>query len=268
MVKESTKKTFAVAAALCVVCAVIVSVSDVALKGLQQQNKALDGQVNVLRAAGAVLYDQKITAKEAQERFKNVQIVVVDLATGQIVRDVDPDAVLKDKKNVVVLKKEEDVAGIKTIPKYAEAYLFKDDSGALRNVVLPVQGTGLWSTLRGFVSLDEKLEKIGRIVFYEHGETPGLGGEISNPNWLKKWENKTAFDASGAPIIRVVKGVVSPESPNAESQVDGISGATLTGDSVTRTVQFWLGEKGYGRFLQKLREGAVDLRDGATSNEG
>ncbi len=268
MVKESKRKTFLVATALCVACAVMVSVSDVALKGLQQQNKALDRQINILRAAGVVLYDQKITAKEAQDRFENAQIVVVDLATGQIVQDADPEATLKDKKNVVVLKKEEDVAGVKTIPKRAVAYLFKNDSGELINVVLPVQGAGLWSTMRGFVSLDQKLEKIGRIVFYEHGETPGLGGEISNPNWLKKWENKKAFDESGAPIIRVVKGAVSPESPNAESQVDGISGATLTGDGVTRTVQFWLGEKGYGRFLQKLREGTVDLKDGAASNAG
>jgi len=267
MIKESKGRTFAVAALLCVVCAVIVSVSDIALKGLQQQNKALDRQVNILRAAGVVPLDKKIGAEEARKRFENVQILVVDLTTGQTVRDVDPETTLKDKNNVVVIPKDEDVAGVKTIPKLALIYLFKDDSGTLRNVVLPIQGTGLWSTMRGFISLDEKLENIGHIVFYEHAETPGLGGEISNPNWTKKWENKKAFDQSGTPIIRVVKGVASPDPSKAESQVDGISGATLTGDGVTRTVQFWLGDRGYGRFLKNLRDGAVELSDDSKSNE-
>jgi len=266
MIKESKRRTFAVATALCVVCAVIVSLSDVALKGLQQQNKALDRQVNILRAAGCVPYDKKITVEEANARFENVQIVVVDLATGQVIRDVDPETTLKDKKNAVALDKEEDVAGIKTVPQRAVVYLFNNASGAFQNVVLPIQGTGLWSTMRGFISLDQTLENVGNIVFYEHGETPGLGGEISNPNWMKKWRHKKAFDASGAPIIRVVKGAVNPESAEAESQIDGISGATLTGDGVTRTVQFWLGDKGYGRFLKNLRNGAVDLTVVAESN--
>jgi len=268
MIKESKRRTFAVAALLCVVCAVIVSVSNVALKDMQQQNKALDRQVNILRAAGSVPYNQKISAEEARRRFENVQIVVVDLATGQEVPNADSETTLEDKKNFVPLEKDEDVAGIKTVPKHAVAYLFRDDAGAVRNVVLPVYGTGLWSTMRGFISLDETLENIGHIVFYEHGETPGLGGEISNPNWMKKWEKKRAVDASGKPIIRVVKGAVSPNSQEAESQIDGISGATLTGDGVTRTVQFWLGDKGFGRFLKKLRDGAVDLSDASKSNAG
>lgn len=259
MSNESITKTFSVATCLCVVCAIIVSLSDVSLKGMQQQNKALDKQINILRAAGLVDPGAKVSAQEAEKLFANAQIAVVDLQSGTIVDDVDPADVEKDKDNFVTLSKEDDVAQIKTAPKRVVAYLFKDQTGALQTAVLPIVGTGLWSTLHGFLALNGDLTTVAHIVFYDHGETPGLGGEISNPVWTAKWEGKTAVNEQGEPVIRVVKGAA-----RSDSEIDGISGATLTGAGVTRTVTFWLGDNGFGPFLNNQRGASVPSKGDAT----
>ena len=53
-------------------------------------------------------------------------------------------------------------------------------------------------------------------------------------------------------------GAVDPASPNADYEVDGLSGATMTSNGVTRLVQYWFGEGGFGPFLAQLptEEGA------------
>lgn len=249
MKNESITRTFTVAAVLCVVCAIIVSLSNVALKSMQQRNKELDMRVNILSAAGLVKPNEKVAPQRADELFANAQTVVVDLESGEIV-DKTPEEVEADKTNVIALDPADDLAGLKQIKKYAVVYLFNDESGALETAVLPIVGTGLWSTMYGFLALNGDLTTVAHIVFYEHGETPGLGGEISNPNWTMKWENKVAVDDSGKPIIKTVK-----TTPNGDSEVDAITGATLTSAGVTNTVQFWLGDKGYGPFLRALRNG-------------
>ena len=40
--------------------------------------------------------------------------------------------------------------------------------------------------------------------------------------------------------------------------VDGLSGATITTRGVNALVKFWLGDEGYGPFLQKLRKEVAD----------
>ena len=67
-------------------------------------------------------------------------------------------------------------------------YELRDDAGALDLVVLPVHGLGLWSILYGFVALDADLETIRGLTYYEHKETPGLGGEVDNPRWKSLWK--------------------------------------------------------------------------------
>ncbi len=153
MNNESILKTFGVATGVCVVCAIIVSFSSVALKGLQDQNKLLDKQVNVLKAAGLVPTDGKATKAEVAEKFKTAEIVVVDLATGAVVADADPNKVESDKTNFVALTPEQDVAKIKTAPKQAVVYRFNDENGALKTLVLPICGTGLWSRMPRRASL-------------------------------------------------------------------------------------------------------------------
>ena len=101
-------------------------------------------------------------------------------------------------------------------------YLVRENS-QLKTIVIPVHGKGLFSTLYGFIALEADLQTIVGLNFYEHGETPGLGGEIENPLWLSKWPGKKALDASGEPIIKLVK-----DGADSNNEVDALSGATWT----------------------------------------
>ncbi len=150
-----------------------------------------------------------------------------------------------------------DLASIKRQAKFAAVYLV-EEKGGIEKVILPVHGLGLWSTLYGFIALDAKdLTTIKGLVFYEHAETPGLGGEVDNPNWKALWNGKQAFDESGRVRIEVIKGSVNPGNSEARYQVDGLSGATLTARGVDNMLKYWLGENGFGPFLARLKERGV-----------
>ena len=118
----------------------------------------------------------------------------------------------------------------------------------MAKVALPIEGKGLWSTLYGFLVLGSDGATIRGITFYQHGETPGLGGEIDNLDWKALWDGRQAFDADGRPVIEVVKGKAS-----GPTEVDGLSGATLTSRGVTNLVRFWLGDNGFGPYLEQFR---------------
>ena len=91
------------------------------------------------------------------------------------------------------------------------------------------------------------------MTFYEHKETPGLGGEVDNPRWKALWDGRKAFDAAGVPEIQVVKGLAGSVD-DAPHDVDGLAGATMTSRGVTNLLRFWLGEAGFQSYLDRLRE--------------
>ena len=86
---------------------------------------------------------------------------------------------------------EDDPATIKRREKRAHVYVVrtsKDDPTPLM-YVFPIRGKGLWSILKGFIALDADLKTIRGITYYEHAETPGLGGEVDNPEWKSHWKH-------------------------------------------------------------------------------
>lgn len=109
----------------------------------------------------------------------------------------------------------------------------------------------------GLIALDRDCSTIRGLVFYEHGETPGLGGEIENPRWRQGWVQKRVYDTEGNLRISVIKGKVDATDPDAIYQIDGLSGATLTTRGVDQLVKFWLGASGYGKLLQQWRRTGI-----------
>ena len=96
--------------------------------------------------------------------------------------------------------------GSTRLPNKAVVYQRVDDGDVLA-IILPVEGKGLWSTLYGFIALAPDTRTIEGITFYEHGETPGLGGEVDNPSWKALWPGRKAFDEDWEPAIEVIKGL-------------------------------------------------------------
>lgn len=255
---DSTQRTLIIAFALCLVCSVIVSTAAVLLKPAQIANKQKDFKINILKAGG--LYEQGIAdGKNISEMFENVTTKVVDLSSGKYTDAVDmvtydQRKAAKDPQLSDALSAEDDLAKISNREKYAKVYLVQNESG-IQKVILPIKGYGLWSTLYGFISLNGDLNTVSGLAFYEHGETPGLGGEIDNPKWKGLWSGKKVYDGDNNVLLTVIKGAVSDATPQAEYKVDGLSGATLTSKGVDNLVKFWMGSMGYAKFLSNLKEG-------------
>jgi Na+-transporting NADH:ubiquinone oxidoreductase subunit C len=187
---------------------------------------------------------------------------VIDLTSGKVAAEVDPESydqrkATKDPAMSAPVPADQDVASLKRRARYAPVYLVQSER-RVEQVILPISGLGLWSTLHGFVALDAgDLTTIKGLVFYEHAETPGLGGEVDNPAWKALWKGKQAFDETGRVRIEVIKGQVDPARPDARYQVDGLSGATLTSRGVEYMLHFWLGANGFGPFLARVKAEGV-----------
>lgn len=252
---DSIKKTIIVTVLLCIVCSVIVSAAAVLLRPAQVANKSLDFKRNILSAAGLLEPGKNVDAIFSER----VVTRVVDLKTGKFTDAVDPASydqrrASKDPSLSTNLSADEDIAKISRREDYSVVYLIQDENEQLQKIILPVKGYGLWSTLYGFLALEADANTVVGLVFYEHAETPGLGGEVDNPVWKAKWVGKEVYD-EGDVAISIIKGSVDPSSSNAVHQVDGLSGATLTSRGVHNLLHFWLGDNGYKPFLTNLKNG-------------
>ncbi|WP_439243709.1 Na(+)-translocating NADH-quinone reductase subunit C [Lonepinella sp. BR2474] len=246
--KDSVGGTLTVVVLLSLVCSLVVAGAAVLLKPTQDIQKQLDKQKNILQAAG--LMQPNINVQEVFA--KSVEPKIVDLATGDYVDDVknfDAKVAAKDPATSIAISPDDDKAHIKVRAKYAEIYLVKDDAGNTTQVVLPMYGNGLWSVMYGFVSVATDANTVKGITYYEQGETAGLGGEIANPLWQKKFENKKIFNPQGDVALGVHKG----GSADVEHGVDALSGATLTSNGVDGSIKYWFGPNGFGPYLTKFK---------------
>ena len=256
--KESTVRTLTVALLVCLVCSVFVAGAAIALKPTQVENRLLDKQRSILAIAG--LGEAGMSAAKVKELFNStITAKLVDLESGKFSDAFDPITfdplkASKDPKTSSALRSSEDIAGIKRQERYTTVYMVEKD-GEVETLILPVRGYGLWSTLHGFIAVKGDLNTVVGMGFYQHGETPGLGGEVDNPKWTGQWPGKTLYDDNGKLAVQIVKGGVDPQSPQATHQVDGLAGATLTSVGVDNLLKFWLGQNGFGPFIANLRAG-------------
>jgi len=244
MSRDSTAKVLTVAFLVCVVCSIIVSAAAVGLQKRQQQNQEEEKKRNILQIAH--LYDP---AQPVEQQFRRLTTVTVDLASGTVLNKA------AGKPKNLAIPAVADLAGIKQRAETVEVYL-QQEAGRLKQVILPVYGKGLWSTMYGFIALGSDCSSVSGFGFYQHGETPGLGGEIENPAWLKTWQGKTVYAQNGSVALTVVK----PGTANSNYTIDGLSGATLTSRGVSNLIHYWLGENGYKPFLDGLRKKPLAIR--------
>ena len=253
--QHSVGYTIGFAAAICLVCSLFVATSAVTLADRQAANKLLDLRKKVLTVAALMEPGRDYSAEEINELFEaNLRPRVVDLETGQYVEDVDPatyDARKARKDPALSKAAPENSAKVRRIANRGVVYLVQPGD-EVEGIIIPVEGMGLWSTLYGYLALEPDTRAIKGLTFYEHGETPGLGGEVDNPRWKALWPGRLAFDDDWNPAIEVVKGRAGSADEDPY-RVDGLSGATITSRGVTHLLRFWLAENGYGPYLALYR---------------
>lgn len=258
--QPSTGYTIGFAAAVCVVCSIFVSGSAVALKDRQEQNKVLDRQKKVLAVSGLIEDGASPSPEEVQKIFdERIKAVAVDMETDKVTDAVDVatyDQRKADKDPALSIEVEANKAKVTRMAKVSTVYHVVDEAGNVEQIILPIRGPGLWSTLRGYLSVQSDGNTVQGITFYEHAETPGLGGEVDNPGWKAGWKGRKVYDDQGDVALEVIKGKAGPPSEEP-FQIDGLSGATITANGVTHTLDFWLGEQGFKPYLENFRSGGA-----------
>lgn len=269
---------------LCFACALTLSVLASALKAPQEEAKELDRSKQMLLAArifnpngyfqikdkngnyipaklssagnlvpGAVT-DVASTSDIFQVYRKRIRSFLVD---GQGHRTSFEKAGLNESQYLTDYRKE----GYDRQPYKLVYEILPDDktSQGVEGYIFHVTGFGLWDAIFGYLAVEPDAVHVIGISWYEHKETPGLGANITEPAWQSQFPEKMIFlpDADGSvnleksPIgITVVRGKVAdayPNSPKAKAAVDGMAGATLTGNGVTKAYKDTLSE--YRPFL-------------------
>jgi len=234
--------TLGYAAAMCVACSLLLSGTAALLKSKQDFQVELDRKMNVIKAFGVATADEKgraIGSAEVERIFSgHISEVVLDGETGQVL----PGLAARDVSRG-------DLEGRQKLP----LYLWKDGDRVTR-YAFPASGKGLWSTIYGYLALDADLSTIIGVTFYRHGETPGLGAEISTDAFQKQFVGKKVFKDGRLQRIEVVKGSVADRYPEGNDHaVDGISGATLTGNGLNRFLNQDL--ENYEKYFKGIRGG-------------
>ena len=250
--RDSVANTLIVAVVLSLVCSVLVATTAVILKPVQERNEDLYRKKIILDVAG--LHER---GGDIELLFADIETRMVDLASGAYTEAISSDgydalAAAKDADLGIRIPADADIANIRERAKYAPVYLVVQND-KVSQIILPVYGSGLWSTMQGFLSLDPDGTTVRGLRFYAHAETPGLGDQIDKPDWRAQWVGKKVFAAGDDPRIEVIRGRVDNDAAAAIHQVDGLSGATLTGRGVTNLIRYWTGQHGFGPYLMQFR---------------
>jgi len=209
--RDSISNTLIVAIGVSFVCSILVASAAILLKPRQLKNEEEFRQRIILDVAG--LYEPGV---DLASLYASIEERTIELASGE----------------------------------QAPVYLVMDGART-EQVILPIQGAGLWSTMYGYLAVENDGNTVRGLRFYSHAETPGLGDQVDKPTWREQWQGKKLYGPDGAPRIEVVKG---PAPDDSDYQIDGLAGATLTGRGVSVFVRHWIGEQGYGPYLKTLGE--------------
>ncbi len=283
---------------LCLICALALGVTAYSLADAQQNAKEFDQSKQMLIAAKILSHTGQFELLEedgniSKARFEDGILVkdanapkatddqikkIAALRIRPLLTDKEGNVFTLEDKNLKLADylAENKKKGYADLPlklfyailpneKEAEnitgAEIQKDLSKA-STFVLPVSGFGLWAPIYGYVAIGSDGDKVIGTTWYEHGETPGLGANITEAWWQEQFYgklvfqetagNKNNFQTANMGII-VVKGKVRDvygNLPKSKSAVDGMSGATATGDGVTAAYRASLTP--YRQFLIKV----------------
>lgn len=250
---EDPVKILGIAFLVALVCAAVVSTAAIILEPRQtayleaERAARMAAMLETLPAMAEVL---------AESGADSLTTYLVDLSNGEIATGQDADtydaaAAAADPATAVLIPAELDIAGLRQRAPLAPVYILERD-GQVALLVLPVSGTGYQSRIEALLALEADLRTVAALTITAQGETAGLGSRIENPEWQALWPGREVANENGEIVIAVVRGQASEPY-----EVDGISGATRTGNGVTNMLRYWLGEHGFGPFLDQLRSGGL-----------
>lgn len=207
--------TFIFAAIMVVVVAAMLSFAATSLKPYQDENVRQEKMQNILYTIGIDV--SRAEASEIYDSYIKEELVINNgsIKDGMVAFNID-------------MAKE-----IRRAPEERDLPLYIAEKDGEPYFILPLQGSGLWGAIWGYVALENDVNSVYGIVFDHAGETPGLGAEINTPAFMSQFSGKKIKDLNGDFIgIDVRKGDAA-----TDHEVDGISGGTITSDGVEAMIK-------------------------------
>lgn len=242
MLNQANIKALIFAVVVCLIASVGLSVTADVLRPMQERNVELDRKKNILKALKlseegkepTAEYYGAISGEAIESLYSNFVKSFVVTPQGDMIEGLAVSEI-KEGEESTKLAVYQHVVGDEVV-----------------STAIPIVGKGLWSTLYGFIALESNLNTVKGLTFYAHGETPGLGAEISADWFQDNFVGKKILGEDGSlKSIKVAKGKASKSNINHE--VDGISGATLTANGVTNLLAKDLAI--YNNYFSKVRGG-------------
>ena len=221
MKTNSNSYTIVYSVILVLIVAFLLAFVFQALKPMQDANVQLDQQKQILFALNQ---DRNMTNEQAVQLWK--KIIIAD------------DVINADGKVTEAGKQGGVDAGFKLTSKDAKEgklALYRCKVNGEDKYVIPVYGNGLWGPINGFIAINGDKQTVFGAYFNHESETVGLGAEIKdNASWQAKFKGKKLF--SGADKQKIALAV-EKKITNPSTQVDAVTGATLTSNGVTEMFQ-------------------------------
>jgi Na+-transporting NADH:ubiquinone oxidoreductase subunit C len=252
--RDSAARALGVAFVVAFVCALLVSTTTVLLRPVQR--------ANIETARIMQLVQEALPDAGSSITPDDLETHLVELDSGRIETAMDPadfdaEAAVNQPESSVEIPREQDLARLRRRALYAPVYFVRDSERSIDTIILPVSGRGYQSIIRAWLVLDGEATRVRALKVYEQGETPGVGSRVEDPDWQAQWSDRPIYDADGIVRIGVATRSGDESGPYAKYLVDGISGATRSARGIDGMVRFWLGESGFGPFLQRVRDGEI-----------
>lgn len=245
MLKDNLK-ALGFAIIMCVICSVLISGAASLLRERQENNIIMDKKKNVLKALS--ITDTKIESEDAKTEY---YATLSNDKIATLYSDGVKEVVINNAGDIQEGKIPADIKdGDKTL---LPLYLKPGQNSTIEAYCIPIEGKGLWSTIKGYFAVGQDLNTVVGVTFYQQGETAGLGAEIATPWFQSSFIDKKILGDDGSlKSITIAKGPVQKGNPNEEHQVDGISGATMTGAGISIFIKKDL--ETYLNYFNKVRK--------------
>lgn len=231
-----------------VIVAILLAGSIVTLGPIAKKNEDIFNKRQILEAIAKPLQDAgrsiaTLTDQEVLDIFeKQVQQTVVT-ASGEPVADM--------------LATNVDMAQERKKPESERMYpVYEVSLDGKSYYIFSVRGSGLWDAIWGNIALEDDLNTVAGVSFDHAGETPGLGAEIKdNASWRAQFVGKKIYEGDKYVSVTVRKG--GARLDNIQHEVDGLSGATITADGVTKML--YEGLKVYEPYMEEAESATTSM---------
>ena len=229
----------------------LLSIASQGLAPAQKKSIELDTKTQILasvmdREALGKMKPDEILAKYQQR----IVSLVVDINGEEVTTNEKGGEMVAEEVNI--LKNYKKSPEERHYPVYK--YVSENNADKVEAYILPLYGAGLWNSIWGYVALESDLNTIGGTSFDHTGETPGLGARITSPEIQNRYVGKKIYDESGQLVsVDMVKG--EGNSGLNEHQVDGMSGATITGRGLNDMLKSYLSH--YQSYFKKINVGTT-----------